>query len=92
MDRQRVLIGTSGYSYRDWKGVFYPENLDSRGFLEHYAGVFPFVELNFSYYRQPDRGMLERMIDRTPGGFLFSIKAHREITHKRGKQLGVRCR
>jgi uncharacterized protein YecE (DUF72 family) len=85
MGKGRIYIGTSGYSYKDWKGVFYPERMTPAGFLGHYAGTFPFVELNFSYYRQPDRGMLERMIEQTPTDFRFSIKAHRDLTHTRGE-------
>ena len=83
MEKRRICIGTSGYSYKDWKGIFYPEQMKNTEFLRYYAGVFPFVELNFSYYRQPDQGMIGRMLEQTPPEFLFAIKAHQDITHTR---------
>ena len=77
-----VLIGTSGYSYTDWVGPFYPEGTAKAAFLKYYAAHFSFVELNFSYYRQPDPGMLTRMLGETPANFRFAIKAHQSLTHK----------
>lgn len=79
-----VLIATSGYSYDDWKGVFYPEGLPRSDYLRYYALFFPFVELNFSYYAMPSRRNLESMAARTPAHFGFSIKAHRSLTHEPG--------
>ncbi len=79
-----VLIATSGYSYDDWKGVFYPEGLPKSDYLRYYALFFPFVELNFSYYAMPTRRNLESMAARTPAHFGFSIKAHRSLTHEPG--------
>ncbi len=78
----KIYIGTSGYSYDDWVGPFYPESTGRSGFLPYYARRFPCVELNFSYYRQPTPGHLERMIESTPDEFLFTIKAHRSLTHE----------
>ena len=78
----RVLIGTSGYSYEDWIGPVYPAGTEKRDFLSLYAKEFPLVELNFSYYQQPAARTLERMVEATPEGFLFSIKAHRSMTHE----------
>ncbi len=80
----KVLIGTSGFSYDDWTGPFYPEGLSKEERLSHYALFFPFVELNFSYYQMPSRRGLEGMAERTHQGFLFSIKAHRSLTHEPG--------
>jgi uncharacterized protein YecE (DUF72 family) len=80
----RILIGTSGYSYDDWAGPFYPPGLAKEERLAHYALFFPFVELNFSYYQMPNRRGLEGMVARTRAGFLFSIKAHRSLTHEPG--------
>lgn len=77
----RLLIGTSGYSYDDWEGAFYPEGLSRDERLAHYALFFPFVELNFSYYKMPEARGLKSMADRTPSSFLFSIKAHQSLTH-----------
>ena len=79
-----VLIATSGYSYDDWKGVFYPEGLPKSDYLRYYALFFPFVELEFPHYAMPTRKNLESMAARTPAHFGFSIKAHRSLTHEPG--------
>jgi uncharacterized protein YecE (DUF72 family) len=78
-----VLIGTSGFSYKDWVGPVYPEGLPKPEWLTFYATEFPTCELNFSYYRIPDAHNLDRMAAKVPEGFLFSIKAYRGITHER---------
>lgn len=75
-------MGTSGYSYEDWVGTLYPAGSTKGQFLELYAREFPAVELNFSYYTQPQAGTLQRMVRATPEGFLFSIKAHGSLTHE----------
>jgi uncharacterized protein YecE (DUF72 family) len=80
----RILIGTSGYSYDDWVGPFYPAGTAKRDFLALYAREFPAVELNFSYYQQPGARMLEGMLAATPASFLFALKAHRSMTHEIG--------
>jgi len=77
-----IFAGTSGYSYSDWVGPFYPEGTLQSEYLEFYAKSFGVVELNFSYYRQPEQPMLDRMIDVSPDGFLFTIKAHKSMTHE----------
>jgi uncharacterized protein YecE (DUF72 family) len=82
-----VLIGTSGYSYEDWVGPFYPRGLSKREYLSFYAAEFPAVELNFSYYAQPNASTLERMIEKTPGSFRFAIKAHQSLTHNIGEDF-----
>jgi len=76
-----ILVGTSGFSYRDWVGSFYPEGTRPRDMLAHYARRFPVVELNFSYYRMPDARTLASMDRRTPDRFEFLIKAHQSMTH-----------
>ncbi|HEQ71525.1 MAG TPA: DUF72 domain-containing protein [Spirochaetia bacterium] len=78
-----ILVGTSGYSYKDWIGPFYPPGARESDFLPFYAGEFPFVELNFSYYTMPKADLITRLIDKTPEGFLFAIKAHRSLTHEK---------
>lgn len=78
-----ILIGTAGYSYKDWKGVFYPEKLPASEMLSFYAREFPFTEINTTFYRMPNRFMLERMAAKTPPGFRFFIKAFQGLTHKR---------
>lgn len=80
---QKVLIATSGYSYPDWKEVFYPPEIKAQDYLAYYARKFPFTELNFSYYRQPDPRQSEGFLTRTPQEFLFTVKAHRSLTHLR---------
>jgi uncharacterized protein YecE (DUF72 family) len=78
----RVLVGTSGYSYDDWVGPVYPQGTARQDFLSLYAREFPVVELNFSYYQQPARRTLDRMLAVTPPGFSFALKAHRSMTHE----------
>jgi len=83
---QKLYIGTSGYSYADWRGEFYPPDLGKTEFLSFYAERFSFVELNFSYYRQPNSYMISKIIEKTPDDFLFSIKGHRSMTHERTEE------
>ncbi|TET50782.1 MAG: DUF72 domain-containing protein [Anaerolineales bacterium] len=82
-----VLVGTSGFHYKDWVGPVYPEGLDQKEWLSFYARQFPTCELNFSYYRIPDARTLDRMAAKVPDGFLFSVKAFRGITHERKDPL-----
>lgn len=77
----QVWIGTSGYSYTDWVGDFYPEGTSSERMLPYYCTHFPLVELNFTFYRPPTRGMLLRLADRTPPGFQFLVKLPQTISH-----------
>jgi uncharacterized protein YecE (DUF72 family) len=76
-----MLAGTSGYSYKEWKGTFYPEKLAADGWLRYYAERLPTVEINNTFYRMPDEGMLSRWADEVPGHFAFTLKAPRRITH-----------
>jgi len=76
-----ILIGTSGYSYKDWVGPFYPPGTKPSNFLAYYQREFNFTELNFSYYRQPDPAALDRMVKSTGEHFQFAIKATKGITH-----------
>jgi uncharacterized protein YecE (DUF72 family) len=78
----RVLIGTSGFSYDDWVGPVYPEGTPKTRFLFLYAREFPVLELNYTYYAQPTARSLARMVESTPPGFLFALKAHRSMTHE----------
>lgn len=82
-----ILIGTAGYSYKDWKGVFYPEKLPNSEMLSFYAREFPFTELNTTFYRMPNPFMLSNMAAKTPEGFRFFIKAFQGLTHKREPEL-----
>ena len=76
-----ILIGTSGYYYDDWKGVFYPESLPQKEFLAFYAQNFNIIELNFTYYKQPEAQQISRMMG-TSGNLLFIVKAYKGITHE----------
>jgi uncharacterized protein YecE (DUF72 family) len=76
-----VRVGTSGYSYKPWKGPFYPADLPDGQMLRFYAEHFPTVELNNTFYRIPSRDVLLRWMEETPEGFVFVLKASRRITH-----------
>src|SRR5260370_28650187 len=76
-----VWIGTSGFSYPDWVGDFYPAGTRPAGLLPCYARQFPLVELNYTFYRPPTAGALERLADRTPPGFQFLVKLPRLLSH-----------
>jgi uncharacterized protein YecE (DUF72 family) len=78
---ERLHIGTSGWQYDDWRGVFYPEGLPQREWLAFYAERFGTVEVNNSFYRLPERATFERWREQTPPGFVVTVKASRFITH-----------
>jgi uncharacterized protein YecE (DUF72 family) len=77
----QVWIGTSGYSYTDWVGDFYPAGTRPERMLPYYASRFPLVELNFTFYRPPTRAMLTRLADKTPPDFQFLVKIPQTISH-----------
>lgn len=79
----QLIAGTSGYSYTEWKGKFYPEKLAASQMLRFYAGRMPTVEINNTFYRMPRKQMLESWYNQVPEGFLFSIKASQRISHKK---------
>jgi len=79
----RVLAGTSGFAFAEWKGTFYPPGLPNDRLLSHYASVLPTVEINVSFYRMPTSAMLAAWQAQTPPAFRFAIKAHRRITHQK---------
>lgn len=76
-----VYVGTSGFSYPEWKGAFYPEKLPNKEMLSFYASRLPSVEINNTFYRMPRKSVLEGWASQTPDGFQFTIKASRRITH-----------
>jgi uncharacterized protein YecE (DUF72 family) len=78
-----IYIGTSGFSYKDWVGPYYPAELPKNRWLAFYAGEFQTTEINFTYYRLPDPRTLAAMAAKTPQGFLFTVKASKELTHER---------
>ena len=79
----RTWIGTSGYSYPEWKGSFYPEKLAAKEMLRFYAGRFATVEINNTFYRLPKESVLQGWAEQVPEGFRFVIKASKRITHDR---------
>ena len=78
-----ILIGTSGYSFPDWVGPFYPPGTERGKMLDHYVRHFSTVEVNATYYRIPPPSTLHAMERKTPPGFEFVVKAHHDMTHKR---------
>jgi len=78
-----ILLGTSGYSYSDWNGTFYPEAHDKKKQLDFYSSHFRTVEINFTYYKISDPHIFDNMAARVPDDFLFSVKAHKSMTHTR---------
>ena len=76
------FVGTSGFSYAEWRGVFYPEKLPASGMLRYYAEHLPAVEINNTFYRMPKRSLLEDWAAQTPEAFRFVLKASRRITHQ----------
>jgi len=88
-----LYVGTSGYSYKEWKGSFYPEKLPVKEMLSYYATRLPAVEINNTFYRLPQKSVLERWKELVPAGFKFSVKASQRITHfKRLKETEVETR
>lgn len=82
MVSDRIVVGTSGYSFPDWVGPFYPPGTRSADFLPYYAQHFAAVEVNSTYYRVPNARMLERMEQKTPDGFRFMVKLNQAMTHE----------
>ncbi|BDG10505.1 DUF72 domain-containing protein [Anaeromyxobacter paludicola] len=80
-----IRVGTSGYQYRHWRGVLYPEGLAQRLWLARYARSFDCLELNATFYRLPLPGAVERWRAQVPGDFRFAVKGSRYLTHM--KQL-----
>ena len=76
-----MLAGASGYSFKEWKGIFYPEKIKPEEMLPFYCGKLPTVEINNTFYRMPKTSVLEAWKNTAPDGFKFAIKASRRITH-----------
>jgi uncharacterized protein YecE (DUF72 family) len=76
-----VLPGTSGYSFKEWKGNFYPDKLPEKKFLPFYAERLPSVELNNTFYRLPTASAVDGWCHAVPDAFRFSVKAPQRITH-----------
>ncbi len=80
-DSKKLLAGASGYSFKEWKGSFYPEKIKPEEMLAFYAQRLPTVEINNTFYRMPKPTVLENWARQTPEGFRFAVKASRRITH-----------
>ncbi len=79
----RWHVGTSGFSYKEWKGSFYPEDLPDKQMLPYYAERLDAVEINNTFYRMPTRKLLEGWVAQVPEAFSFALKAPRRITHQK---------
>lgn len=83
MGPMRTIVGTSGYSYKEWKGTFYPDDLPASKMLSFYAGHFGGVEINNTFYRMPDAKTLAKWTTEVPESFVFVLKAPQRITHQK---------
>lgn len=78
---QKIHIGTSGWSYKHWKDIFYPGNVKPAEYLTFYARHFPVSEINNSFYKLPSKETVEKWVDAVPEGFLFCPKMSRYLSH-----------
>ncbi|CAN5735007.1 DUF72 domain-containing protein [soil metagenome] len=86
--QRRLSVGTSGFSYKPWKGSFYPADMKDGDMLAFYSTQFDTVELNNTFYRLPNENTLRQWAEQVPPGFRFALKASRTITHiKRLKEI-----
>jgi uncharacterized protein YecE (DUF72 family) len=77
----RCHIGTSGWVYPHWRGVFYPPDLPQAGWYDYYARHFTTVEINYSFYRLPAEKTFAHWQAQAPPGFIYAVKANRFLTH-----------
>lgn len=80
-----ILIGTSGYSFDDWEGPFYPPGTPKGKRLDFYVRHFPGVEINSTYYRIPHPAVMAKLEEKAPPGFEFTLKANEAMTHRRSR-------
>lgn len=86
---RKIYIGTSGWHYDHWKGPFYPDRLANNAFLQYYAGSFPTVEINNTFYHMPQGKTFLDWRSTVPEDFIFAVKGSRYITHmKKLKDTG----
>ena len=76
-----IRIGTSGWVYNHWRGIFYPKNLPQPDWFAYYAREFDTVEINNSFYRLPSADTFDAWRKQAPAGFLYTVKASRYLTH-----------
>src|SRR5512137_1392128 len=85
----KIHVGTSGYSYKEWKGVFYPEKISPKEMLRFYSERLETVEINNTFYRMPSELVLTGWANQVPNDFVFAFKAPQVITHvKRLRNVG----
>ncbi len=77
----KIYVGTSGYSYKEWKGKFYPEKISPKEMLRFYSGRFRTVEINNTFYHMPTETMLASWAEQVPDDFVFAFKAPQVVTH-----------
>src|SRR5581483_8806505 len=82
MTASRLMAGASGYSFKEWKGTFYPDKIKPEDMLKFYSERLPTVEINNTFYAMPKANVLENWRKCTPETFRFAIKAPRRITHE----------
>ncbi len=83
MGKPAVFVGTSGFSYKEWRGSFYPEDLSEKSFLTYYAEHFGAVEINNTFYRMPKHELLSGWSAKVPSDFQLVLKAPQRITHQK---------
>src|SRR6266481_1168491 len=84
----QILVGTSGFAYKEWKGTFYPPDLPAKKYLSYYATQFRTTEINNTFYRMPTAKLCEGWYAEVPEGFSFTLKLSQRITHfKRLKNI-----
>src|SRR6476646_251238 len=77
-----IQLGTSGFSYKEWKPGFYPKDLSDKQFLQYYATRLNSVEIDYTFYRMPSAKTIEGWKNATPDSFRFALKASQQITHR----------
>ena len=89
----QIYTGTSGFSYKEWKGKFYPEKLPQKAFLSYYADCFDTVEINATFYRMPKESVLVDWSAQVGGRFQFVLKTSRRVTHRKAfdEDLATSC-
>lgn len=81
MARGSLFVGTSGFAFKEWKGVFYPEGTPDKQMLSYYSSVLPSVEINYTFRRMPTETTLQSWRSQASEGFRLSLKAPQRITH-----------
>src|SRR5215813_1386732 len=77
-----IWFGTSGFGYKEWRPMFYPEGLSDKQFLQYYSSRLNSVEIDYTFYRMPSAKLLEAWKEATPEHFKFTLKASQQITHR----------